>query len=93
MPTRRDFLKTTAAVAVSAYLPGVAAAQQQAPGSETFADFESGTYEGWKLEGNCWGVAPASEQSFSGRITGFQGKRFLCTLHPIIGTGATGKAI
>ena len=102
MPTRRDFLKTAAAVAVSPYLPTKAAAlsylaaQAVAPkvsaSSEVFADFESGDYDGWTLAGNCWGSAPASDRTFQGRISGFQGKRFLCSLHPILGASAVGKA-
>ncbi len=93
MPTRREFLKTTAALVASPLLLETVSTQQQAPASEVFADFESGTYDGWKLSGNCWTPEPASDVLFPGKITGFEGKRFLCTLHPKLGTGATGKAV
>jgi hypothetical protein len=93
MPTRREFLKTTAAIAASPYLSASAAAQQPSSTFDMFADFESGSYDGWTLEGDCWGAGPASEQTFTGRITGFQGKRFLCTLHPQLGANAVGRAI
>lgn len=93
-PTRRDFVQTAAALLASAALP--AAAQQPAASlshHDIFADFESGSYEGWTLEGDCWEAEPASEQTFAGRIQGFEGDRFLCTLHPRRGTNATGRAI
>lgn len=93
MPTRREFLKTTAAIAASPYLSAPAAAQQPSSLFDMFADFESGSYDGWTLEGDCWGAGPASEQTFAGRITGFQGRRFLCTLHPRLGANAVGRAI
>lgn len=57
-----------------------------------FADFESGTYDGWTLEGNCWTSEPYSDHHYPGKITGFHGKHFLCTLHPARGNSATGKA-
>ncbi len=93
MPTRRDFLKTTAAIAATPFLPQSAGAQQPSASFEVFADFESGTWDGWTLEGTCWDAAPASELTFAGKITGFQGNRFLCTLHPQLGTNAVGRAI
>ncbi len=55
-------------------------------------DFENG-WSGWTFTGNCWDEAPASDATFAGRITGFQGKHFLCTLHPRLGNAATGKAV
>jgi hypothetical protein len=93
MTTRRDFLKTTAAFAASPFLTSPLSAQQASVLFEVFDDFESGTYNGWTLEGDCWGTAPASDLTFAGRITGFQGKRFLCTLHPQLGANAVGRAV
>ena len=56
-----------------------------------FADFESGTYAGWKLEGNCWGKGPVDASFLPGYIAGWKGQRYLCTSQP---NGlATGKAI
>ncbi len=57
------------------------------------ADFENGSYDGWTLEGNCWGKEPASDALFPGKITGFQGKRFLCSLDAKTGNAATGRAV
>ncbi len=55
-----------------------------------FADFESGTYQGWKLEGNCWGKGPVDASFLPGYIAGWKGRRYLCTSQP---NGlATGKA-
>jgi len=97
MQTRRGFLKTTAAVAASPYLFQTqlqsAHGQQRSSTFEMFADFESGAYDGWTLEGACWDAAPASNQTFAGKITGFHGDHFLCTLHPRLGVAATGRAI
>jgi CubicO group peptidase (beta-lactamase class C family) len=92
MQTRRDFLKSAAVLSASPLLLGATAAQQTATKSEVFADFESGTYEGWTLNGNCWTKEPHTAETVPG-ITGFQGKRFLCTLHPKLGTNAAGKAV
>ena len=63
-----------------------------ATATEVFADFESGTYDGWTLEGDAFGTAPATDALFPGQITGFAGRGFLCSLHPKKGNGATGKA-
>jgi hypothetical protein len=94
MPTRRDFLTTTAVALSSPSLLGTARAHQRSAAAvEVFADFEAGNYEGWTLEGNCWGLSPASEQTYAGRVSGFGGKRFLSTLHPLIGTNAVGRAL
>jgi hypothetical protein len=30
------------------------------PSARTFADFDSGSYEGWTATGNCFGAAPAT---------------------------------
>lgn len=92
MPTRRDFLNSTAALAASPYLANQAAPQRSTPSSEVFADFESGTFDGWTLSGNCWTREPHHAKTIEG-ITGFQGKRFLYTLHPSLGNNATGKAV
>ncbi len=62
------------------------------PKTEIFADFESGNYDGWTLEGNAFGTDPASDMTFPGKITGFGGKRFVCTLDPKLGNNAIGKA-
>ena len=56
-------------------------------------DFESGSYDGWTLEGDCWGKEPASDALFPGRIKGFGGRRFVCTLDAKLGTAAKGKAV
>ena len=92
---RRDFLLSSTALALS---PSLSAGQEKplasaAKGDLVFADFESGTYDGWTLEGNCWTPEPYSDRYFPGKITGYQGKRFLCTLHPTKGSAAKGKAV
>ncbi len=99
MTTRRQFLTTTALTAIAPELL-VQAATSQTPAipastvskDEIFADFESGTFDGWTLSGNCWTKEPHDATTIPG-ITGFQGKRFLCTFHPKLRTNATGKAI
>ena len=96
MPTRRQFLTNTALTALAPELL-VQAATAQTPAipvtkEDIFADFESGTFDGWTLSGNCWTKEPHTAATIPG-ITGFQGKRFLCTLHPKLGTNATGKAV
>ncbi|MEP6754221.1 MAG: serine hydrolase domain-containing protein [Chthonomonadales bacterium] len=88
-PTRRDFLKSAIAIPALAYVQDPKPA---ANGDTAFADFESGTFDGWTLSGNCWTKEPHTTTTIPG-ITGFQGKRFLCTLHPKLGTSATGKAV
>jgi hypothetical protein len=75
--------------------PRVAAQEQPAKDTKTeiFADFESGTYEGWTEEGNAFGSAPVSDTTFQTKITGFGGKRFVCSFDPKLGNNATGKLI
>ncbi len=81
------------------YLPTTRAIAQNAPlaasapsGDQVFADFESGTFDGWTIQGDCWGKAPATDDLFNGQITGFQGQSFACTLSPRRGCVATGRA-
>ena len=92
MLTRREFIQTSGASAASPFLLESAFAQQPAAASVVFANFESGTFDGWTLEGNCWGSEPATDQTFGGAIKGFEGKRYLCSFHPQLGGKATGKA-
>ena len=100
MLTRRTFLQS--ALLLPAALAHPARAQQAAtttvpaqakPDAEVFADFEGGTYDGWTLEGNAFGSAPATDALFPGKISGFTGRGFLCSLHPKKGNAATGKAV
>ncbi len=92
---RREFILGTTGFTIT---PSILSAQTPAiPAStvskdEIFADFESGTFDGWTLSGNCWTKESHDATTIPG-ITGFQGKRFLCTLHPKLGNNATGKAI
>lgn len=69
-----------------------AAASAPLPGDQVFADFESGSYDGWTTQGDCWGKTPATDDLFTGQITGFQGQTFACTLSPRRGSVATGRA-
>lgn len=100
MLTRRTFLQS--ALFLPAALASPAHAQQTASGTvpaqtasatEVFADFEGGNYDGWTIEGNAFGSAPATDALFPGKISGFTGRGFLCSLHPKKGNVATGKAI
>lgn len=58
----------------------------------TFEDFESGTYDAWNLQGDCWRDEPAADSTFRGVIKGFEGNRFLCSFHPRLGGAAVGSA-
>ncbi|HLJ54839.1 MAG TPA: M23 family metallopeptidase [Chthonomonadaceae bacterium] len=81
--------------------PGGFQPRPNAPGSPesaalrdiVFADFESGTYDGWKLEGDCWSDAPTSARAFGGAVRGFGGRYFLCSFHPKRGGAPTGTAV
>lgn len=58
---------------------------------EVFADFEGGTYEGWMIEGNCFGERPATGKiNWQQPVSGWQGKFFVNTFNPDDTT--TGKA-
>ena len=102
MPTRRDLLKFAltlpAAEIFSSALPAHADAQEPsqekavASGTVMFADFEGGTWDGWKVEGDAFGPAPATDALFPGKMKGFSGKGFVCTFTPEKGYAATGKA-
>jgi uncharacterized protein (DUF608 family) len=59
---------------------------------EVFADFESGTYEGWTIEGNCFGERPATGKiNWQQPVSGWKGKFFVNTFNP--DDTATGRAI
>ncbi|HLK60785.1 MAG TPA: hypothetical protein VKU00_29750, partial [Chthonomonadaceae bacterium] len=93
---RREFLHSmSGSILVTAMSVAQARAQSHnASASEdiVFADFESGNYDDWTLTGDCWTNTPASAFRFP-KVTGYQGKRFLCTFHPTLGNAATGKAV
>lgn len=89
---RRDFLLSTGGFALAPTIVRGQANSAPASSETIFADFEGGNYEGWMLTGNCWTPEPYSDKHFPGKITGFQGKRFLCSYHPTLGNNATGKA-
>jgi hypothetical protein len=91
---RRELLLSSAGLLLgSQWAEGQGSVSASSTGDVVFADFETGVYDGWTLEGNCWTPAPATNETFGGRISGFQGRYFLCTLHPRLGTAATGKAV
>lgn len=90
MQSRRELLKSATALAASPLLLQEPA--RPAPATDVFADFESGTFDGWALAGNCWTKEPHTAATIEG-ITGFQGKRYLCTLHPRLGHTARGNAV
>ncbi len=62
-----------------------------APAIEVFANFESGSYDGWTIEGNAFGSAPTTDALFPGQISGFTERGFLCSLHPRRGTPPPAK--
>jgi hypothetical protein len=61
--------------------------------TQSFANFEAATFDGWTLEGNAFGSAPATSATYDGKIRGFGGSRFLSSLHPLKGNTATGRAV
>jgi levanase len=96
MPTRRQFVQN-ALLLPTALTTGKAFTQDAlkptaASTTEVFADFEGGNYDGWTIEGDAFGTAPATDALFPGKIKGFTGRSFLCSLHPRKGTAAIGKA-
>jgi CubicO group peptidase (beta-lactamase class C family) len=94
MPTRRQFVQS--ALFLPAALTSANAFAQDTPktdAAQVFADFESGDYDGWTIEGDAFGTAPATDATFPGKIRGFTGRGFLCSLHQKKGNAATGKAI
>lgn len=94
MPTRRDLLKSAFFLPTALTADAQDAPKPLPPDPDTpFADFESGTWEGWTVVGSAFSSPPATDTFFAGRIHGFDGKRFVCTLHPQKGNLATGKAI
>lgn len=60
--------------------------------AEVFADFESGTYEGWTIEGSCFGERPATGKiNWQQPVSGWRGKFFVNTFNP--DDTATGRAL
>lgn len=66
--------------------------QAQVP-SRTFADFEAGSLDGWTIEGDAFGSAPATSASYEGQVRGFGGSQYLSSLHKRKGNAATGRAV
>jgi CubicO group peptidase (beta-lactamase class C family) len=90
--TRRDFMKS--ALLLPSALAGSGLAYAQPPAaSALFADFESGNFDGWTVEGNAFGSRPATDAAFPGKIRGFSGKGYASSFHPTKGNAATGKLI
>ena len=87
--TRRTFLHS------ALLLPPLfgASASAQDRNSVTFADFEGGTWGDWTTEGQAFGTTPATDTLFPGKIFGFGGHGFVCTLHPRKGNAAVGRAV
>jgi hypothetical protein len=92
-PSAMEALRRTAqAVGDPDFLAQLNAVAQETrlPTMEVFEDFESSGYNGWTLEGNCWGSAPATERTFPGQVTGWRGDFYANTFHPQ--HSGTGKA-
>jgi|GEM_PF-2158794 len=94
MPSRRSFLQSVlflpSAVAAQAFAQD---AQSTKGGTTVFADFESRNWQDWMVEGDAFASSPATDTLFPGKIGGFGGRGFVCTLHPKKGNAATGKAV
>ncbi|MEN6644615.1 MAG: ankyrin repeat domain-containing protein [Armatimonadia bacterium] len=45
----------------------------------SICDFEQGL-RGWTLRGDCWGGQPSADASYPGRMKGYTGRAFLCTM-------------
>lgn len=57
---------------------------------EVFEDWESGTYDGWMIEGDCFGDAPVTgTQPNQNTVTGWQGTYFVNTYNGTDGTQGT----
>lgn len=75
------------------FLPARQSSAQETVFTESFADFESGKFDGWTIEGDGFGDVPATGVMFSGRIRGYSGKGFAATLQGRTGNAAVGKAV
>ncbi len=96
---RRDFLLSTTGLTLApATVLGQEKTTPAANGDIVFADFERGTFDGWTLTGDCWDKQPATSKTFVDRqgnplVSGIVGTGYLTTLHPKLGSSATGKAV
>lgn len=67
-------------------------AEEAATDTEVFEDFESGSYANWRLEGDCFGEAPASGQLEGQQpVEGYRGAALINTFRN--GDNTTGKAV
>ncbi len=78
MSTRRSFLQS------ALLLPSLFAvdAFTQDNASTSFADFESGDYSDWTIEGDAFGTKPATDALFPGKVRGFGGRAYASTFSP-----------
>ncbi len=64
-----------------------------AQSSVVLADFEGSTWGEWRVTGDAFVTKPASDALYPGKIRGFVGKGFVCTLDSRKGNRATGRAV
>lgn len=91
MSSRRLFLQSV--LFLPSLVSAQAFAQDKTASSVSFADFEGVSWNDWTTEGDAFGTRPATDALFPGKISGFNGRGFVCTLHPRKGNAATGKAV
>ena len=76
--TRRSFLQS--ALLLPSLFAVDAFARDNA--STSFADFESGDYSDWTIEGDAFGTKPATDALFPGKVRGFGGRAYASTFSP-----------
>ncbi len=92
MPLPRRFFLQSVLVAPSLLAARAFAGEAQTGKTVVFENFENG-WGDWTVNGTAFGARPATGALFPGRITGLNGRGFVCTLNPKTGNAAFGKAV
>ena len=62
-------------------VPAVPSLPLTPDGDTILADFESGSFDGWELSGNCWGSGPEGLAFAGTTLSGWAGRGFASTAH------------
>ena len=92
MPLPRRFFLQSVLVAPSLLAARAFGGEAQTGKTVLFENFEDG-WGDWTTSGTAFGARPATDTLFPGKITGFNGRGFVCTLSPRSGNAAFGKAV
>ncbi len=64
---------------------GLGSAAEARQDTQQLDGFERGVFQGWHLQGNCWGSGPEGSRYGGARFGGFSGSYYMTSAHPKVG--------